>query len=124
MSARQLALLFSLVVVVTTIDNTRAATTVQFTSGRVIDSGGAEGKNVFAADIDGDGDVDVLLARLPDTNALYYENTDGLGNFVAGTDTLSTGSERPHAISAADINGDGYMDVLVASANLSSHSLM
>lgn len=122
-SAKQLALFFSLLVLVAIVDNTRAATDVEFTSGQVIDSDGNAGKNVFAADLDGDGDLDVLLARLSDTKVLYYENTDGRGNFTAGTDTLFTGSERPNAVSAADLNGDGNIDVLVAFGTASSHSL-
>lgn len=120
---KQLALVLSILVLVNTLDTTRAATDVEFTSGNVIDSDGNEGRNVFATDLDGDGDLDILLARLSDTKVLSYENADGMATFVAGTDTLFTGSERPNAVSAADLNGDGNIDVLVAFGTASSHSL-
>ena len=35
--------------------------------------------SVFAVDVDGDGDIDVLLASLGDDNIAWYENMDGIG---------------------------------------------
>ena len=37
--------------------------------------------SVFAADVDGDGDLDVLSASQGDDKIAWYENTDGAGSF-------------------------------------------
>ena len=36
---------------------------------------------MHTADVDGDGDVDVLSASVFDSKIAWYENTDGKGNF-------------------------------------------
>jgi hypothetical protein len=41
------------------------------------------GISVYAADIDGDGDMDVLSASANDDKIAWYENTDGAGTFGA-----------------------------------------
>jgi len=71
---------------------------------------------VFGADVDGDGDVDVLSASFQDDKIAWYENTDGAGSF--GTQqVISTSVDLPVAIFAADVDGDGDPDVLAASQN-------
>ena len=40
-------------------------------------------QSVFAADVDGDGDLDVLSASLRDDKIAWYENMDGAGTFGA-----------------------------------------
>ena len=37
---------------------------------------------MFAIDIDGDGDIDVLSASANDDTIAWYPNTDGAGTFV------------------------------------------
>lgn len=37
--------------------------------------------SVHAADLDGDGDLDVISASRHDSKVAYYLNTDGLGSF-------------------------------------------
>ena len=37
--------------------------------------------NVYAADLDGDSDMDVISQSNPDDLIVWYENLDGLGNF-------------------------------------------
>ena len=75
--------------------------------------------SVRAADIDGDGDVDVLSASgsldLNDGVIAWYENTDGKGSF-GPVAVISTEVMRPSSIDAADIDGDGDVDVVSASA--------
>jgi uncharacterized protein (AIM24 family) len=68
--------------------------------------------SVFAADVDGDGDTDVLSASYYDTNIAWYEN-DGSQNFTAHT--ISTDAEGANSVFAADVDGDGDTDVLSAS---------
>ena len=68
----------------------------------------------FAADLDNDGDIDVLSASQNDDKIAWYENTDGLGNF-GEQQIISTNTLRAVAVFAGDIDGDGDMDVVSAS---------
>ncbi len=69
---------------------------------------------VFAADIDGDGDIDVLSSSANDDKISWYENTNGLGNF-SSQQVISTAADNPYSVFATDIDGDGDIDVLSAS---------
>lgn len=69
---------------------------------------------VFAADIDGDGDQDILSASSSDDKIAWYENEDGLGGF--GDQIIITKAAKGATdVLAADIDGDGDMDVASAS---------
>ena len=70
--------------------------------------------SVTAADIDGDGDMDVLSASITDDTIAWYKN-DGSGTFTE--QTISTTADKAYSVSAADVDGDGDMDVLSASHN-------
>jgi len=70
--------------------------------------------SVYAADIDGDGDMDVLSASRGDDKIAWYENTDGQGNFGA-QQIITTNARMTESVYATDIDGDGDMDVLSAS---------
>jgi len=69
--------------------------------------------SIFATDIDGDGDTDVLSASVFDRIA-WYEND---GNEVFTTHTITEDADGPRSVYAADIDGDGDVDVLTASAD-------
>ena len=72
---------------------------------------------VFAEDIDGDGDLDVI-ATLFHNGVVWYEN-DGSQGFT--TRTVSTnGNENPRGLFVADIEGDGDRDIFSATRS-SSH---
>ena len=83
---------------------------------------------VFAADIDGDGDMDVLSASFSDNKIAWYENdgddppdftkteTDDDGNTVNVYEhVVSTTALGATAVYAADLDDDGDMDILSAS---------
>ncbi len=75
----------------------------------------ASGVNaVYAADIDGDGDQDILSSSEGDDKIAWYENTDGAGSF-GSQQVISTSADRARSVYAADIDGDGDLDVLSAS---------
>ena len=71
--------------------------------------------SVYAEDIDGDGDIDVLGAGCIAYRLSWWENTDGLGTSWI-EHTIDGSSDYPRSVYSADINGDGYMDVLCAVA--------
>ncbi|MDC0175472.1 FG-GAP-like repeat-containing protein [Planctomycetaceae bacterium] len=82
---------------------------------QAIISSGADGAlSVFAMDVDGDGDMDVLSASAEDDKIAWYEN-DGSQNFTERT--ISTTADRAHDLFVADMDGDGDIDVLSASMN-------
>ncbi len=69
-------------------------------------------RSVFAADLDGDGDNDVLSASWNDNKIAWYENTGG------GTSrhhqVITTAADRARSVFAADLDGDGKPDELCA----------
>jgi len=73
-------------------------------------------RSVAAADVDGDGDLDVLSASWFDDEIAWYENTDGAGSFGL-QQIISTLADGAHSVAAADVDGDGDLDVLSASSN-------
>ncbi len=72
--------------------------------------------SVFATDIDGDTDIDVLSASQNDNKIAWYENTDGTGNF-GSQNVITTNAMEAYEVFAIDIDGDLDMDVLSASVS-------
>ena len=69
--------------------------------------------DIYAADIDGDGDIDILSA-LYIANEIYLYENDGHGNFTELL--ISTEPDGPTSIYAFDVDTDGDMDVLTTSS--------
>ena len=66
----------------------------------------------FIADLNGDGDQDILISC--NNMILWYENTDGQGTF--GPQQLITDTVKgAKSVYASDLDGDGDLDVLSAS---------
>jgi len=68
---------------------------------------------VHAADVDGDGDLDVLSASFSDNKIAWYQN-DGNGAF-GDQQVISTSAFLARSVYAADLDCDGDLDVLSAS---------
>ncbi len=79
-------------------------------------------ESVYAADVDGDGDVDLLTTSRRDDKIAWYENTDGNGSFGEQM-MLITEVENPWSVFAADLDGDGDVDVLAGSGDWSDNEV-
>jgi len=86
---------------------------VQFTP-HTITTAADGARSVYAVDVDGDGDMDVISASWGDDKIAWYEN-DGNENFTPHT--ITTDVNAAYSVYAIDVDGDGDMDVLSASRN-------
>jgi hypothetical protein len=69
--------------------------------------------SVFAGDVDGDDDPDVLSASLYDDTIAWHENVDGNG-FVWTEHPITVDAFGASSVVAADVDGDLDLDVLSA----------
>lgn len=67
---------------------------VQFANGRIIDADTYRASDVVPADLDGDGDQDVVICSFQGDFARWYENEDGKSTFSAA-DEVSTDVNGP-----------------------------
>ena len=85
----------------------------QFGPQQEITESTAGASDVHTADLDGDGDMDVLSASAWSNKIAWYQN-DGNGNFGI-QQIISNNTDEASSVYAADMDGDGDMDVLSAS---------
>jgi hypothetical protein len=83
---------------------------VPFAPRNTVVSGVADPQNITTADIDGDGDLDVLAAFNGGNRLAWYRNTDGAGTFALGQ-TLSAAADGARRLIPADLDGDGDLDL-------------
>ena len=78
-------------------------------------------ENVVAVDVNGDGKLDLVSADFGDDTLTVLIN-DGSGGFGTSA-TLSVGDagSEPNSVAAADVNGDGRLDLI--SANFGNNTL-
>ncbi len=68
--------------------------------------------DVETADLDNDGDLDIITAKYPSCNCVvWYENIDGLGTF-SQFQIIENANGFTHIIKAADLDNDGDLDVI------------
>jgi hypothetical protein len=89
--------------------------TGQFGPQQVITTAARGANCVYAADLDGDGDVDVLSASWDDYKIAWYAN-DGRGQF-GPQQVITRDALAAQCVYAADLDGDGDLDILSASSN-------
>ncbi len=79
-----------------------------------IHSGGGSMQSLIAADVDGDGDDDLLLSSRIDLSSTiaWHENTDGTGNFGPPAAIEVTSDFGVSSLIATDLDNDGDVDVL------------
>jgi hypothetical protein len=81
---------------------------------RVITSEAHRVVSLLAADLDRDGDLDVLAASQPDDAIAWYANIDGSGVF-GQRQVIASESEAGVSLCAQDFDGDGDLDLLSGS---------
>ncbi len=72
--------------------------------------------SIMPADMDGDGDADVLGAATEANLMVWWENENGLGNSW-NDHTIDEAFDSPMVINVADLDNDGDLDVLGGSLN-------
>jgi hypothetical protein len=91
-------------------------------------SGGSGPRSLVLADVNGDGKLDVLVANecsngtncsAPSSVGILLGNGDGSYQEPV---TYESGGNGSYAIAAGDVNGDGFLDVLVVNDQCSSAS--
>lgn len=93
--------------------------TGDFENEQIITSSINNPNKIITADIDGDGDLDVIASSRSDAKLTWYENLDGNGDFgpqrIVGSGILSI-----EAFAANDLDGDGDIDIVSGNSNSSS----
>ena len=90
-----------------------------FDNEHILDADLSSVSAINIADIDNDGDVDILTSEANNDNDNYnvfivwYENTDGLGDFSI-KHTISINGDGASRLETADIDGDNDLDLIAA----------
>jgi len=71
-------------------------------------------ESLYAEDLDGDGDCDVVTADYGDETIDWFENLDELGTSWTKHSVLED-IDWPYAVSVSDINLDGHQDIVCCS---------
>ena len=70
--------------------------------------------DVKVADIDGDGDLDIISASNNDDKIAWYEN-DGAANPSFTAATIATTADEAREVFIGDVDNDGDLDIVSAS---------
>lgn len=82
---------------------------ISFSEQRVITTDADYATSVYAADLDDDGDTDVLSASYGDGEIDWYEN---FGDGAFSEPRVISRDDQAGSVRAADLDGDGDQDVL------------
>jgi large repetitive protein len=82
---------------------------------------GTNPRSVISADVNGDGNADLVVAN-DGSNTVSVLLGTGTGTFDPKVDY--TGVSYPQSVTSADVNGDGKADLVVANSNSNSVSVL
>ena len=71
-------------------------------------------RSTATGDLDGDGDLDIVVSNSFPTDSIEWYENDGSGSFVVHT--IDTGVDDPYEVITSDVDGDGDLDVVTTSA--------
>src|ERR1700674_5520145 len=80
------------------------------------DAGGYQTSSVVAADVNGDGTLDLVVANSYFSNTIGVLLGNGDGTFQPVV-TYGSGGGYPGSVAVADMNGDGKPDIVVANSS-------
>ena len=100
------------VAIIATVDDAPTFTPPPTFTAQTISTTADASNSVTTADVNGDGDMDILSASAADNKIAWYEN-DGSENFTAHT--ITTSANNATSVTTVDMDGDGDMDVLSSS---------
>jgi len=87
-----------------------------FSAPKIITTSARGVSSINTADIDYDGDKDIIYTSTYDNQVIGYKNQDGLGNFTDKTIILSNAPETSTLL-VTDINKDNKVDIVYTSKN-------
>ncbi|KNC54164.1 fibronectin type III domain-containing protein [Thecamonas trahens ATCC 50062] len=87
-----------------------------FGPAQIVTSTASGASVVAAADMDGDGDVDLIVGALDEGAASWFPNTDGAGTFGLGN-VIATSVNLPRTVTPVDIDDDGDIDIVIGSGS-------
>ena len=79
------------------------------------------GMDVESADLDNDGDIDIVIANEYQPNRILLN--DGTGKFTSAVGILPLKNLDSEEIAIADLNGDGYLDLVFATEDHRVHEM-
>ena len=82
----------------------------------VIDSSLDAALSVYPADLDGDGDLDIVSASAFDHTIAWYQNDGAADPSWSGTD-ITTSATGARDVFVGDMDGDGDLDIVSASVD-------
>ena len=80
--------------------------------GHLVSDAASEVQSLTTADIDGDADLDVVVALYSDDKFIWYERIDG---DTFNEQLIADNRNTPNSVQAVDMDGDGDVDVLASS---------
>ena len=101
-------------------DNSDGESNLPVAGSGFVDTGQSLGMDnslaVALGDLDGDGDLDIVVANVGTGSRVYLNDGDGMGNFSDSGQLLGLGSIATTSITLGDIDGDGDLDILLPDA--------
>ena len=84
-------------------------------------------QSIAAADISGDGKVDIAVTNYGSNSVSVFQNTSSSGSITTGSFNakvdFATGT-NPSSIAIGDVDGDGKQDLAIANANSTNFSIL